>query len=135
VPIVALGNDIVRNHTFHQTTQPHTASNKNGEKPEIPPAIDSVQNTYYLRSNIWPWWTGPDLRYDYPPMLETLVQLGFLHKYDKGVFMCIREPQLQRKASSLGSTSSYARFALRLGECFLQIIDSTGKVDLVLWNG
>jgi hypothetical protein len=79
--------------------------------------------------------TGPDLRYDYPPMLETLVQLGFLHKYDKGVFRCIREPQLQRKASSLGSTSSYARFASRLGECFLQIIDSTGKVDLVLWSG
>jgi hypothetical protein len=44
---------------------------------------------------------GPESRYDYPPMLEALVRLGFLFEYDKGVFICVRDPRLQRKASAL----------------------------------
>jgi hypothetical protein len=35
-------------------------------------------------------------------MLEALVQLGFLHEYDKGVFGCIHDPKSRRKAFSLG---------------------------------
>jgi predicted aspartyl protease len=35
-------------------------------------------------------------------MLEALVQLGFLHEYGKGVFGCIHDPKLRRKAFSLG---------------------------------
>jgi hypothetical protein len=35
-------------------------------------------------------------------MLEALVQLGFLREYDKGVFGCIHDPKLRRKAFSLG---------------------------------
>jgi hypothetical protein len=46
--------------------------------------------------------TSPDLRYDYPPMLEALVPLDFLREYNKGVFGCIHDPKSQRKAFSLG---------------------------------
>jgi hypothetical protein len=52
--------------------------------------------------------TGPDLRYDYPPMLEALVQLGFLSEYDKGIFKCVCDPQLRKKAFSLGAPATQA---------------------------
>jgi hypothetical protein len=46
--------------------------------------------------------TSTDLRYDYPPMLEALVQFGFLREYEKGIFGCIHDPKSRRKAFSLG---------------------------------
>jgi hypothetical protein len=52
--------------------------------------------------------TGPEQKYDYPPMLEALTKLGFLEEYDKGVFKCVRDPKLQRKAWSLGALAEQA---------------------------
>jgi hypothetical protein len=48
------------------------------------------------------------LRYDYPPMLEALVHLGFLSEYDKEIFKCVRDPQLRKKAFSLGALATQA---------------------------
>jgi hypothetical protein len=52
--------------------------------------------------------TGLETRYDYPAMLEALMELGFLEEYDKGVFKCVRDPKLQRKAWSLGALATQA---------------------------
>jgi hypothetical protein len=96
-----LGNDIFCDEVFHQTTQPLKTHNRHGEEPQTPIAISS--GTQFTRD---PYLTvvetSPDLRYDYPPMLEALVQLGFLREYDKRVFRCIHDPKSRRKAFSVG---------------------------------
>jgi hypothetical protein len=96
-----LENDIFCDEVFHQTTQPRKTHNRHGEEPRTPIAISS--GTQFTRdAYLAVVETSPDLRYDYPPMLEALVQLGFLREYDKGVFGCIHDPKLRRKAFSLG---------------------------------
>jgi hypothetical protein len=90
-----LGNDIFCDETFHQTTQPRKRDNKHGKEPQTPSAID--KETHFTRD---PYLavveTGPDLRYDYPPMLEALVQLGFLREYDMGVFGSTLAPKMKQ---------------------------------------
>jgi hypothetical protein len=70
-----LGNDIFCDEIFHQTTQPRKTHNRHGEEPQTPIAISS--GTQFTRD---PYLavveTSPDLRYNYSPMLEALVQLG-----------------------------------------------------------
>jgi hypothetical protein len=81
-----LGNDIFCDEVFHQTTQPHKTHNGHGEEPQTPIAIS--RGTQFTRD---PYLavvkTSPDLRYDYPPMLEALVQLGFLREYKGGFWV------------------------------------------------
>jgi hypothetical protein len=104
--LFALENDIFCDDTFQQNLQTQARNNKNGEGPQTPPAIDrrtQITRDAYLAVVE----TGPDLRYDYPPMLEALVQLGFLSEYDKGIFKCVRDPQLRKKAFSLGPHRRY----------------------------
>jgi hypothetical protein len=80
-----LGNDIFCAEIFHQTTQPRKTHNRHGEELQTPIAITNgtqlTRDPYLAVVE-----TSPNLRYDYPPMLEALVQLGFLREYDKGVF-------------------------------------------------
>jgi hypothetical protein len=105
--LFALGNDIFCNDTFQQTLQTRVTSNKNGEGPQTPPAIDKrtqITRDAYLAVVE----TGADLRYDYLSMLEALVQLGFLSEYDKGIFKCVRDPQMRKKAFSLGALATQA---------------------------
>jgi hypothetical protein len=52
--------------------------------------------------------TGPESRYNYPPMLEALTEIGFLEEYDKGVFKSVRDPKLQRRAWSFGALAEQA---------------------------
>jgi hypothetical protein len=37
-----------------------------------------------------------------------LRQLGFLSEYDKGIFKCVCDPQLRKKAFSLGALATQA---------------------------
>jgi hypothetical protein len=105
--LFALGNDIFCDDTFQQNLQTRGTSNKNGEGPQPPTAIDRrtqiTRDAYLVVVE-----TGPNLNYDYPPMLKALVQLGFLSEYDKGIFKCVRDPQLQKKAFSLGALATQA---------------------------
>jgi hypothetical protein len=104
--LFALGNDIFCDETFQQNTQTRATSNRNGEGPQTPPALDrrtQITRDAYLAVVE----TGPDLRYDYPFILEASVQLGLLSEYDKGVFKCVRDPQLQKKAFSLNWSTSH----------------------------
>jgi predicted aspartyl protease len=103
--LFALENDIFCDDKFQQNLQIQATSNKNGEGPQTPPAVDrrtQITRDAYLAVVE----TGPDLRYDYPPMLEALVQLGFLFEYDKGIFKCVGDPQLRKKAFSLGALAT-----------------------------
>jgi hypothetical protein len=103
--LFAFRNDIFCDDTFQQNLQTRATSNKNGEGPQTPPAIDrrtQITRDAYLAVVE----TGPDLRYDYPPMLEALVQLGSSSEYNKGIFKCVRDPQLQKKAFSLGALAT-----------------------------
>jgi hypothetical protein len=98
--LFALGNDIFCDNTFQQNRQKRATSNKNGEGPQTPPAVDrrtQVTRDAYLAVVE----AGPDLRYDYPPMLEALVQLGFLSEYDKGVLSVSAILNCKRKLSVL----------------------------------
>jgi hypothetical protein len=91
-----LGNDMFCDEVFYQTTQPRKTHNRHGEEPQTPIAISSgTQSTRdpYLAVVE----TSPDLEYDYPPMLEALVQLGFLREYNKGVFGCIHDTTSRQK--------------------------------------
>jgi hypothetical protein len=102
VSLIALGNDIFCDEIFHQKQL--TSSKAQGEttKPERKVAIDNgdqfVRDAYLAIVE-----TEPESKYDYPPMLKALTELGFLEEYDKGVFRCVRNPKLQRKAWSLGA--------------------------------
>jgi predicted aspartyl protease len=71
--------------------------------------------------------TGPETRYDYPPMLEALTELGFLEEYDKGVFKCVHDPKLQRKARSLGALATQA-LKNGLEETFLNLLKQQGEL-------
>jgi hypothetical protein len=70
-----LGNDIFCDETFHQKEL--ASSKAQGEKPEESIAIDNgeqfVRDAYLAIVE-----TGPETKYDYPPMLEALTELGFL---------------------------------------------------------
>jgi hypothetical protein len=100
--LIAMGNDIFCDEIFHQKGL--TPSKAQGEttKPKRRVAIDNgeqfVRDAYLAIVE-----TGPEQKYDYLPMLEALTELGFLEEYDKGVFKCVRDPKLQRKAWSLGA--------------------------------
>jgi predicted aspartyl protease len=101
--LFALGNGIFCDKTFHQTTQTRAASNKTGEELRTPPiAIDSG-STITREAYLAIVETGLESKYGYSPMLEALVQLGFL-----GVFLCVRDPKLQKKAFSLGALATQA---------------------------
>jgi predicted aspartyl protease len=106
--LFALGNDIFRDKTFQQTTQTREASDVNGEEPKTPPLAVDNGSTFTRDACLAIVEAGPESNYDYPPMLEALVQLGFLFEYDKGIFRCVRDPQLQKKAFSLGALATQA---------------------------
>jgi hypothetical protein len=54
-------------------------------------------------------------------MLEALTEIGFLEEYDKGVFRCVRDPKLQRRAWSLGALAEQA-LKHGLEETFLNLL-------------
>jgi predicted aspartyl protease len=54
-------------------------------------------------------------------MLEALTEIGFLEEYDKGVFKCVRDPKLQRRAWSLGALAEQA-LKHGLEEAFLSLL-------------
>jgi hypothetical protein len=97
--LIALGNDIFCDETFHQKGL--ESSKAQGEKEKLA-AIDNgkdfVRDAYLAIVA-----TGPEQTYTYPPMLEALTELGFLEKYNKGVFKCVRDPKLQRRAWCVGA--------------------------------
>jgi hypothetical protein len=113
-----LENDIFCDETFHQKEL--APSKAQGEKPEELVAVDSgeqfVRDAYLAIVE-----TGPETRYDYPPMLEALTELSFLEGYDKGVFKCVRDLKLQRKAWSLGELVAQA-LKNGLEETFLNLL-------------
>jgi hypothetical protein len=124
--LFALGNDIFCDDTFQQNMQTQATSNKNGEGPQTPSAVD--RRTQIIRdANLAVVETGPDLRNDYPPMLEALVQLGFLSEYDKGILKCVRDPQLQKKAFSLGALATQALHR-GLEDIFFKILVLQGEL-------
>jgi hypothetical protein len=57
-------------------------------------------------------------------MLKALAELGFSEEYDKGVFKCVRDPKLQRRAWS----TSRAGVKTRPGEDFPQLTAITKGV-------
>jgi hypothetical protein len=124
--LCALGNDIFCDDTFQQNLQTRVTSNKNGEGPQTPPAIDkrtqTTRDAYLAVVG-----TGPDLRYDYPPMLEALVQMGFLSEYDKAIFKCVRDPQLRKKAFNLGALATHALHR-GLEDIFFKILVLQGEL-------
>jgi hypothetical protein len=71
--LIAVGNDIFCDETFHQKGP--ASSKAQGEK-EKPTAIDNgeefVRDAYMAIVE-----TGPEQKYTYPPMLEPLTELGF----------------------------------------------------------
>jgi hypothetical protein len=116
--LIALENDIFCDVTFYQKEL--ASSKAQGEKPKDLVAIDNgeqiVRDAYLAIVE-----TGPERRYDYPPMLEVLTELGFLEEYDKGVFKCVHDPKLQRKAWSLGALATQA-LKNGLEETFLNLL-------------
>jgi hypothetical protein len=102
--LIALGNDIFCDETFHQKEL--TSSKAQGEK-EKPKAIDNgeefVRDAYVAIVE-----TRPEPKFTYPPMLEASTELGFLEEYDKGVFKCVRDPKLQRRAWCIGALAEQA---------------------------
>jgi predicted aspartyl protease len=60
-------------------------------------------------------------------MLEALVQLGFLSEYDKGIFKCVRDPQLRKKAFSLGALATQALHR-GLEDIFFKMLVLQGKL-------
>jgi predicted aspartyl protease len=54
-------------------------------------------------------------------MLEALTEIGFLEEYNKGVFKCVRDPKLQRRAWSLGALAEQA-LKHGLEETFLNLL-------------
>jgi hypothetical protein len=71
--------------------------------------------------------TGPEQKYTYPPMLEALTELGFLEEYDKGVFKCVRDPKLQRRAWCIGAPAEQA-LKHGLEETFLNLLKQQGEL-------
>jgi hypothetical protein len=104
---------------FQQTTR--EASDVNGEEPKTPPLAIDNGSTIIRDACLAIEEAGPESNYDYPPMLEALVQLGFLFEYDKGIFRCVRDPQLQKKAFSLGALATQA-VSRGLEDTFLTIL-------------
>jgi hypothetical protein len=91
--LFALENGIFCDGTFQQTTQTQETSNKNGEEPKIgtPPIAIHNRAQFTRDACLAVVELGPQSNYDYPPMLEALVQLGFLFEYDNGVFKCLHD--------------------------------------------
>jgi hypothetical protein len=118
--LIAMGNDIFCDEIFHQKQL--TSSKAQGEttKPKKKVAIDNgeqfVRNAYLAIVE-----TGPESRYNYPPMLEALTEIGFREEYNKGVFKCVRDPKLQRRAWSLGALAEQA-LKHGLEETFLNLL-------------
>jgi hypothetical protein len=119
--LFALGNDIFCDKTFQQTTQTRQASGVNGEEPKTPPFAVDNGSTIIRDACFAIVEAGSESNYDYPPMLEALVQLGFLFEYDKGIFRCVRDPQLQKKVFSLGALAAQA-ISRGLEDTFLTIL-------------
>jgi hypothetical protein len=90
--LFALGNDIFCDKTFQQTTQTQEASDDTGEEPKAPKLAIYNGSTITRDACLAIVEAGLESNYDYPPMLEALVQLGFLFEYDKGIFRCVRDP-------------------------------------------
>jgi predicted aspartyl protease len=60
-------------------------------------------------------------------MLEALMKLGFLEEYDKGVFKCVRDPKLQRRAWCIGPLAEQA-LKHSLEETFLNLLKQQGEL-------
>jgi hypothetical protein len=130
--LIAMGNDIFCDEIFHQKQL--TSSKAQGEttKPERKVAIDTreqfVRDAYLAIVELE---TIPESKYNYPPMLEALTEIGFLEEYNKGVFRCVRDPKLQRKGLEPWSTSR-AGVETRPGGDLPQFIATTKGVVYVL---
>jgi hypothetical protein len=105
--LIAMGNDIFSDEIFHQKKLLSSKAQGETTKPEKKVAIDNgeqfVRDAYLAIVE-----TEPKLRYNYPSMLEALTEIGFLEEYDKGVFKCVQDPNLQRRAWSLGALAEQA---------------------------
>jgi hypothetical protein len=120
--LIALENDIFSDERFHQKGL--ESSKAQGEKKKLT-AIDNgeefVRDAYLAIVE-----TGPEQKYTYPPILQALTELGFLEKYDKGVFKFVRDPKLQRRAWCIGAL---AEQALKHGlETFLNLLKQQGEL-------
>jgi hypothetical protein len=73
--LFALENEIFCDKTFQQTTQTREASDVNGEEPKSPPLAIDNGSTFTRDACLAIVEAGPESNYDYPPMLEALVQL------------------------------------------------------------
>jgi predicted aspartyl protease len=104
--LFVLENDIFCDKTFQQTTQTREASDVNGQEPKTPPLAIDNGSTIIRNACLAIVEAEPESKYDYPSMREALVQLGFLFEYDKGILRCVRDPQLQKKAFSLGALAT-----------------------------
>jgi hypothetical protein len=97
----------IKNNLHQARHKVHLVPSHETTKPERKVAIDNgeqfVRDAYLAIVE-----TEPESKYDHPPMLEALTELGFLEEYDKGVFRCVRDPKLQRKAWSLGALAEQA---------------------------
>jgi hypothetical protein len=71
--------------------------------------------------------TRPEQEYTYPPMLGALTELGFSEEYDKGVFKCVRDPKLQRRAWCIGALAEQA-LKHGLEETFLNLLKQQGEL-------
>jgi hypothetical protein len=113
-------NDNFYEEILHQKQLTSSKAQSETTKPKKEVAIDNgeqfVRNAYSAIVE-----TGPELRYDYPPMLEALTEIGFLEEYDKGVFKCVRDPRLKRRAWSLGALAEQA-LKHGLEETFLNLL-------------
>jgi hypothetical protein len=115
--LIALGNDIFSDETFHPKGL--ESSKAQGEKEKLT-ATDNgekfMRDAYLAIVE-----TGPEQKYTYPPMLEALTELGFLEEYDKGVFKYVRDPKLQRRAWCIGALAEQA-LKYGLEETFLNLL-------------
>jgi hypothetical protein len=100
-----MGNDIFTDEKFYQKQL--TSSKAQGEttKPKKKVAIDNGEQ-FVCDAYLAIVETGPESKYDYPPMLEALTEIGFLEKYDRGVFKCVRDPKLQGGLGALVAEQS-----------------------------
>jgi hypothetical protein len=60
-------------------------------------------------------------------MLEALTELGFLKEYNKGVFKCVRDPKLQRRAWCIGALVEQA-LKCGLKKTFLNLLKQQGEL-------
>jgi hypothetical protein len=118
--LIAMENDIFCDEIFHQKQL--TSSKAQGETTTPKKEVAIANGEQFVRdAYLTIVETGSESKYDYPPMLEALTKIGFLEEYNKGVFKCVRDPKLQRRAWSLGALAEQA-LKHDLEETFLNLL-------------